>query len=1042
MRKSRLMKTKRLSKRQVFTKHHYKFRILKPKLLIMTQKLLLRRAAAFVLLLFAVVQHVCAQGRVVTGKVTDGKDGSPVSGASVQIKGTNRGTVTDAAGLFRISVDDNNAVLVITSVGFSRLEMPVGTQNDVAIGLTATSGNLNEVVVVGYGTQRKKDLTGAIATISSKDFVKGALQTPEQLISGKVAGVQITPNNGAPGSGSRIRIRGGASFGGDDGGSNDPLIVIDGVPVENRRLAGSANPLNLINPNDIETFTILKDPSSAAIYGSRASNGVILITTKKGKKGKLRFNFNAQGFVQTPSGKVDILSPDEFRTVINQNGTPSQIAQVGKENTDWQDEIYRNAFAQDFNLSATGAFANGKWPFRISGGYLNQDGLLLTSNFNRLNGSINLSPRFLNDKLKVDINLKMSRTANRFADEGAVGQAVTFDPTKPVRSGNNRLGGYWEWIDGENKPMQLSNRNPVGFLEMQDNSSEVFRSISNIQLDYQIPFIKGLRANLNLGYDFQRGSGLDIIVDSAAREYRVGGRRNPYVDENKNRLAEFYFNYVKDVKSIKSRIDAMLGTSYQQFDFYTKNFRARSFNGQPAPNSQEPRFLSNSDAVNGDRGYTILSYYARVNYTLANKYILTLNARSDGSSRFGPLDARFLQKPRWAVFPGVALAWRVSEESFLKNSKVVSDLKIRAGYGRTGQQDLGDRFYNYIASYGISNNSAQYQLGNTFYNMVRPDAYDTDLRWETTTNTNVAVDFGFFDNRLSGTIEGFVRETKDLLSVVPVPAGSNFTNRLVTNVGSIESKGFEATLNVVPVRNKDLEWNFSVNFTYVVPEITKLLINPDPNFTGIAVGGISGGTGNTIQRHLVGQRPNSFYVYKQVYNKNNKPIEGLYEDLNRDGIINDKDLYVYNNPEPRYFIGASSSVDFKRFTAGFVLRANLGNYMYNNFASNSGVLRSYLNPLGFIANGSRDFLNTGFQNNQYFSDYYIQNASFLRIDNINLGYDAGEIAKNVRLRITANVQNAFIITKYTGLDPEISGGIDNNIFPRPRTYVLGLNLDF
>jgi TonB-dependent starch-binding outer membrane protein SusC len=999
---------------------------------------LFNRAFTFMLMLLISVQMGYAQSRTVSGKVTDSKDGSPVPNASITVKGTDRGTSSDGAGNFRISVDGNNAVLVITSVGFTRLEVPVGAQSDVTISLIATSANLNEVVVVGYGTQRKRDLTGAIATVSSKDFVKGALQTPEQLIAGKVAGVQITPNDGAPGSGSRIRIRGGASL----NASNDPLIIIDGVPVENRGVAGSANPLNLINPNDIETFTILKDPSSAAIYGSRASNGVILITTKKGKKGKVRYNFSAQAFVQTPSGKVDVLSSDEFRSLVSQYGTPTQIGQVGKENTDWQDEIYRTAFAQDFNLGVTGAIANGKLPFRISGAYLNQDGLLLTSNFKRLNGSLNLSPRFFNDKLKVDINLKVSRTTNQFADGGAVGSAVSFDPTKPVKNSDNRFGGYWEWIDGENKPMQLSNRNPVGLLELRDNSSEVLRSISNIQLDYQIPFVKGLRANLNLGYDFQRGNGVDIRLDSAAADYRNGGNNTPYFEENKNQLAEFYFNYVKDIKSIKSRIDFMVGTAYQQFDFYRFNFRARSYNGEFAPNSQEPRFLTNSDPVNGDEGYSMLSYYSRLNYTFNSKYILTLNLRTDGTSRFGPLQATFLQKQRWGVFPGVAAAWRISEENFLKNSKVVSDLKLRVGYGQTGQQDLGNRFYSYIPSYGISNNSAQYQLGNTFYNMVRPSAYDADLRWETTTNTNLAIDFGLFDNRLSGTVEGFIRKTTDLLSDVPVPGGSNFTNILTTNIGTIESKGFEVTLNTVPVRNKDFQWDFNINFTYVVPEITNLLLNPDPNFTGIAVGGVTGGTGNTIQRHLVGERPASFYVYKQVYDNNNKPIEGLYEDLNRDGVINDKDLYVYNNAEPRFFIGASSSVTYKKFNAGFVLRANIGNYMYNNFASNNGVLRNFLNPLGFLANGSADFLNTGFLNNQYFSDYYIQNASFLRLDNINLGYDAGEIAKNVRLRLTANVQNVFFITKYAGLDPEISGGIDNNIFPRPRTFVFGLNLDF
>jgi len=987
----------------------------------MTPKRLFTRLGALVLLLMVFFQTGFAQSRTISGKVTDSKDGSPVPNASVLVKGTNRGTTTDAGGNFRIAVDNNDAVLVISSVGFGQLEVSVGTQTVLSIGLTNTQAALNEVVVVGYGTTRKRDLTGAVATVSSKDFVKGALQTPEQLIAGKVAGVQITPNSGAPGSGSRIRIRGGASL----NASNDPLIVIDGVPVDNGGIAGATNPLNLINPNDIETFTILKDPSAAAIYGSRASNGVILITTKKGKKGKIKFNFNAQGFVQTASGKVDVLTADEIRSIVNAKGTPSQIALLGKTTTDWQDEIYRNAFAQDFNLSATGSAGN--LPFRISGGYLNQDGILKTGNFQRLTGALNLNPSFLKNKLKVDLNLKLSGTTNQFANEGAIGNAVTFDPTKPVTSGSSRYGGYWEWLENDGLPMQLSNRNPVGLLNMRENTSSVLRSIGNIAFDYQIPFVKGLRANLNLGYDVSRGRGINKVSDSAASDYRRKGLNNPYYQDRTNKLMDFYFNYAQTYKSINSRVDFTAGTGYQDFEFYGFNNPDRRYNGDTIPGSKQ-EFISQAP------GFTLISYYGRLVYTLANKYTVTLNARTDGTSKFN-------KDNRWGFFPSAAFAWQINEEEFLQNSKVVSNLKLRAGYGVTGQQD-GIPFYGYLPVYSLSNNQATYQFGNTYYNLLRPGAYDANLRWETTTNINAAIDFGFIQNRISGTVEGFIRKTKDLLSTVPIPAGSNFTNRLFTNVGNIESKGLEVTLNVVPVKNRNVEWDFGVNFTYVVPEITKLLVNEDPNFTGVEVGGISGGTGNTIQRHIVGERPNSFYVYKQIYDANNKPIEGLYEDLNRDGIINEKDLYIYQSPEAKYFLGITSSVSVGKFNAGFVMRGSIGNYMYDNMNSNMGVYRQIVNPLGFIANGSKDYLNTGFFNNQYFSDYYMKNASFLRMDNINFGYDAGEIAKNVRLRITANVQNAFIITSYKGLDPEISGGIDNTIYPRPRTYVLGLNLDF
>ncbi|HEX6914097.1 MAG TPA: SusC/RagA family TonB-linked outer membrane protein [Chitinophagaceae bacterium] len=991
-----------------------------------------------------------AQDKVVTGKVTDSKDGSPLQSVSVLVKGTTRGgTQTAADGTFRISVPANATTLVFSSVGYQTQEVAIGS-GALNVSLVATTGvDLNEVVVVGYGTQRRKDVTGAVATVSTEDFQKGAIQSPEQLIAGKVAGIQISANGGAPGAGSRIRIRGGASL----NASNDPLIVIDGVPVDGG-VAGSVNPLNLLNPDDIETFTILKDPSAAAIYGSRGSNGVILITTKKGRRGKTQFNASANFFLQTPSNKVDVLSADEIRQIVASKGSTSDAAKLGTANTDWQDEIFDPAFGQDINLSATGATLKGRLPFRISGGFLNQDGVLKTGNFQRQTLSFNFSPKFLKDRLAVTVNLKGARTANVFANEGAIGTAISYDPTQPVYVSSNRFGGFFEYLEpsstigtGGFVPRELSPRNPVGLLEQRDDKSEVYRSIGNVMFDYSLPWVRGLRANLNLGYDIQSGSGTVKIPDSAASSYRrfsttkitsgpnngkdsinhYGGVNNQYKQNTRNLLLDFYLNYAKDINSIRSRIEAMAGYGYQDFYFKTWNYADYRFDGSEMPNSQ-PKFPYD------DPRYTMISYYGRLTYTLANKYTLQLNARADGVSKYNPED-------RWGFFPSAAIAWRISQEDFLKDSKTVNDLKLRVSHGVTGQQ-AGIGFYGYIPRYAVSNDQAQYQLGTTFYGMYRPSAYDPNLKWETTTNTGVALDFALFKNRVSGTVEGFFRKTKDLLSTVPIALGTNFSNRLLTNVGNIESKGVEITLNVIPVQRNNFTWELATNFTYVDPEITNLLLNPDPNFKGVTTGGISGGTGNTIQIHSVGYKPNSFYVYKQVYDQAGKPIEGLYEDLNRDGIINTEDLYRYKSSEPTFLLGISSDMKFRKWTLGFTMRGSFDNYVYNNVWASSGTRSGIFNPLGWINNGSRNYLETGFENIQYFSDYYVQNASFLRMDNINIGYDAGEVFRKAFLRVNFNIQNAFVITNYKGVDPEISWGIDNNFYPRPRTYSLGLNLNF
>jgi iron complex outermembrane receptor protein len=575
---------------------------------------------------------------------------------------------------------------------------------------------------------------------------------------------------------------------------------------------------------------------------------------------------------------------------------------------------------------------------------------------------------------------------------------------------------------------------------MRDDQSDVFRTIGNLQLDYSLPFLKGLRANLNLGYDYQEGSGNVVITDSAPSTYRrwetqsnpfkvihYGGVNNQYKSLRRNQLMDFYLNYVKDLKSLNSRIDVMAGTGYQDFYFYNWNYADYRYDGSMRPNT-EPQFETSPSQ------YTLISYYGRAVWTLANKYVFTGTIRTDGTSRFS-------EDNRWGVFPSIAAAWKISDEDFLKSSAVISNLKLRAGWGVTGQQD-GIDFYGYIPRYSLGNNAAQYQFGNSFNNVYRPNAYDPNLKWETTRNINVALDFGLFDNRITGSIDVFNRKTEDLLSVVPVALGTNFSNQLLTNVGTIESNGVEFTLNATPVRTSKVIWELGFNFTYITPEITKLLLNPDPSFPGNRIGGISGGTGNTIQIHSVGYRPATFFVRKQIYDKAGQPIEGLYEDLNRDGVINDNDLYRYKSPDPTVFMGFNSNVSFGKWNAGFVARMNVNNYVYNNVESNQGVFRQILNPLGWVGNASANYLDTKFDNNQYFSDYYVQNASFFRMDNINVGYDAGEVFKNVRLRVYGNVQNAFVITNYTGLDPEVNGGIDNQIYPRPRTFVLGFNLDF
>lgn len=990
---------------------------------------------AFVLCATLLLSYVSfSQDRVVSGKVTDSKDGSGLPGVSVSPKGGTTGTQTGADGTYRISVNSSVTTLVFTSVGFTTQEVNVAGKTSVDVSLVNATTSLGEVVIIGYGTAKKKDLTGSVSVITAKDFNKGQVTTPEQLIAGKVAGVQITSNGGAPGSGSTIRIRGGASL----NASNDPLIVVDGVPLDNGGVAGSANALSLINPNDIESFNILKDASAAAIYGSRASNGVIIITTRKGRTGKPKFNFNTQVSVASNVKNAEVLSAQEFRDYVNANGTAEQKTWLGAASTNWQNEIYQNAIAVDNNLSISGSAKN--MPYRISLGYLNQDGILRTGNMQRTSLGINLSPKFFDNHLSIDFNFKGAINKSTFANQGAIGSAVSFNPTQPIHTKSARFGGYFEYLDPTTDKglLSLAPQNPVGLLEQRSDRGTTLRGIANLAIDYKFHFLPELRANFNIGYDAAEGYGKIKVSDSSAGSYMRfkdpagvshGGVNNHYSSYRDNATLEFYLNYAKDLKAIDSRIDVTAGTGYYDFISTTINSPDYTTDGTKA---SSPKFIMDKPQ------YTMISYYGRMNYTFKGKYFLTAAVRTDGSSRFA-------KENRWGVFPSGALAWRISDENFLKGNRVVSDLKLRLGYGETGQQD-GIGYFDYVSYYALSNNQAQYQLGNNFYNLYRPAGYYPARKWEQTATYNIGLDYGFLQNRITGSVEVYYKKTTDLLNAINQPAGTNFSNTIVANVGDMENRGVEFLINADIIRNKDLTWSVGFNATYNKNEITKLTISKDPSYPGAQFGGISGGTGQTILIHSVGYARGSFYVYQQVYDKaTNKPIDGLYEDRNRDGILNEKDLYRYKNADPDVFMGFNTNVNYKKWNAGFVMRANLGNYMYNNVYSNTGT-RAAVFGTGFLSNPSVEILNTNISGRSAgysLSDYYVQNASFLRMDNINLGYSVGKVFSNkATLRLNANVQNVFVITKYKGLDPEIGGGIDNNFYPRPRTFVLGANLDF
>lgn len=957
--------------------------------------------------------------RVVRGVVTD-ESGGTLPGVSIFVPGTSTGTISDFDGNFSLSLDADAALLRFTFIGYKDTDVALTAQGYYKVILEADVLQLDDVVVVGYGVQRKSDLTGSITSIDSKSFNTGLVSSAEQLISGKVSGVQIMSNSGSPTAGSTIRIRGGASL----NASNDPLIVLDGVPLENGGISGnSGNFLSLINPSDIENMTILKDAASTAIYGSRASNGVILITTKQGTATKgIKIDFSTTNSIQTKTKTPDMLSRSSFIDVINSRGTAGQRALLGSANTNWEDEIYHPAFGTDNNLSISTRLTPST-PLRFSLGYYNQDGILKTDNAERYTANLSVAPSFFNDYLKFNINAKASHNNNTFANGNAIWAATTFNPTLPVYSGTSAFGGYNEAIDNSGLPVNAAVRNPLGLLKQYDSTSEIDRVVGNVDVDYKFHFLPDLRFHTTLGYDYAEGKGNVYVPAQAAAYYTTAGRDYSYgPQENSNKLLTSYFNYNKYFESIKSSVEAIVGYDYQYWKSFNPSFSEINTLGE----------VQSSSAAS-DQRHVLISYYARLNYSFNSRYLLSASMRKDGTSRFN-------NDNRWGNFPSVALAWRLSEEDFLKDNIIISNLKLKASYGVTGQQE-GIGNYNYLPVYTLSQEGAQVQFGNQWYNTYRPEAYVSDLKWETTKSWNIGAEFGFMKDLITGSIDYYNRKTEDLLAVVPSAAGTNFDKTILTNVGNVDSEGVELVLASSPVKTKDINWDMSLNVSYQTSKVKNLSLVKGGSTTNTLVG-------PTIDSYYYqvlseGYEPYMFYLLHQLYDpQTGKPIEGAYADLNGDGEINSSDLYRYHSPAPDYILGFSTSFSYKKWSLSTSLRANIGNYVFNGTAMNAGAWSTVSYNSYQLNNLSSSYLKTGFNNRQYQSDYYVENASFLKMDNLMIGYNFGKLWDMFNLNANVMVQNVFTITKYSGSDPEVPNGMDLSFYPRPRIYSISLGLNF
>lgn len=1001
----------------------------------------MKRNATFKVLLMFIVGlflsvNTFAQQIVVKGIVKD-TTGEPIIGANVIVKGTTNGTITDFDGNFLLNANKGD-IIIISFIGYRSQEAQAAASMNII--LKDDTELLDEVVVIGYGSVKKDDLSGSVVAIKAEEMNKGAVTSPQELIMGKVPGLSVSQGDGAPGAGSTIRIRGGASL----NASNDPLIVIDGIPVSNDAAPGTPNALATINPNDIETFTVLKDASATAIYGSRASNGVIIIQTKKGTQDKIKVSYSGTFTAKDPYKRIETLDAQSFREVMQAQypeGT-AQSADIQRilnvypnQSTDWQDAIYQTGLSTDQNIGIAGKA--GFMPFRLSLGYNTEKGTLKTSKYERYTGAVNLSPKFFDNHLSVDINVKGTINKNRFANSGAVGAAAFFDPTKPIYDEENRYNGYWNWGIVQGAQADLATQNPLSLLYDRNNHGTTKRSLGNIQLDYKIHGLEDLHANLNLGYDVAKTTGRNFVnsnsVQSSLDKTFTGlGQGNTWNNLRRNHLLDFYMNYAKNIESIKSNFDIMAGYSWQHFYYanhditYSNPTEDLGAKEGYTYDENERHYIRDDHRRIPYENY-LISFFGRLNYNFMDRYLLTATLRRDGSSRFS-------ENNRWGLFPSAALAWTISNEPFMKATEnVLSKLKLRLGYGVTGQQEIGD--YQYITSYSFSTNPNTTYLGTT---LLKPNGYSPDLKWEQTTTYNVAIDFGFLNNRINGSIEYYQKHTKDLLNTISTAAGTNFINLITANVGKMKNKGVEANVNAIAIQSKDFTWEVGYNITWNDSKITKLTTTFNPDYQGIDAG--------TNQKHQVGEMPGTFYLYQQVYDENGKPIQNAFVDRNNDGQITEADRYLtHKSPMAKVYMGFSSQFSYKKWDLGFNLRANFGNYVYNGVASGNSTSNNY-GGKGFITNLYNGFQDTGFTllntSEQMASDYFLENASFLKMDNLTLGYSFQNLfAAKLSGRISASVQNVFTISKYSGLDPEC-GAIDSNIWPRPRTYTIGLNLNF
>lgn len=979
---------------------------------------------------------VYAQNITVKGHVKDALGG--VIGANVVEKGnTTNGTITDLDGNFTLTVPQG-ATLVVSFIGYKSQE--VAAAPSVVVTLQDDAELLETVVVIGYGSVKKNDLTGSVTAIKADEINRGAITSPDQMLQGKVPGLLVTPASGDPTGGATIRIRGAASL----YASNDPLIVIDGVPVTSEGGAGMANPLASVNPNDIESYTVLKDASATAIYGSRASNGVIIITTKKGTGDKMRVSYNSSYSLKQNTSTLEMMTGDQYRQYIKDvyGENDPRLGMMGNANTDWQDLIYRTAFSTDQNVSLYGN-AKGVLPYRVSLGYTYDQATLKEGDNQRANLGISLSPKFFQDHLSVNVNLKGIYNRANYPNSGAVGSAVDFDPTQSPyfydANGNidtSKAGGYFNWINADGSANTMASINPLSQLYDNYNVNDTWRSMGNVQLDYKIHGFEDLRVNLNLGYDLARTEGTKYSELGSILSMRNGAQDyyENYANNNANTLLEFYANYNKEFGI--HHLDVMAGYSWQHN--YVKYDNIQYYN-----NDRSNVYLDNPT---DRKEYYLVSFFGRVNYSLNSKYLFTVSLRDDASSRFS-------KSNRWGLFPSAAFAWNIAEENFLKESDTpISSLKLRLGWGQTGQQDIGiDRCYAYQAKYTQSSALAtRIPWGNGYIYTLAPNAYNPDIKWETTETYNVGLDFGFLKGRINGTIDAYLRKTKDLLNDVTIPMGVNFSNKVISNVGDMENKGLEFNLNFIPIERKDMRWTINVNGTWQDTKITKLTNNPTPDYLGVEVGANMGGTGGYTSLYSVGYSPYTYHLYQQAYDENGKPLQNVLVDRDGNGEITAQDRYITDKSiQPKFFYGIGSQFTYKNWDFGFNAHGSVGGYALNRIKMNTATSYSDDYTKGYLNNLSPYCMETGWtatiSEQQKYSDMFLENTTFFRMDDINVGYTFDKIKNwNGKIRVAASVQNVFTITKYSGLDPELTAvdGVDNNLIPRPRLYTLRLNINF